>query len=608
VLPAVFLALCIATIPLAGGRLSALAGLQLRHMWAIFAAIGIQVLIISVIPNHLTELHPFVHLGTYALAAWFVLANRRIPGFWLIGLGGAMNLIAIVANGGTMPASDSALATAGLISEAPGEFLNSTALGSPNLAFLGDIFATPSWLPFANVFSLGDVSIVLGTALALHRLCGSRLVPSATGEFAELTKNRSFVRIWIALVSSSIGDFAYSIAVLVSLASRGVGPEILATLLIVQVAPAAVTGIFGAPLIDRFSRKWLMVASDLLRLAAVASLLLVPSPSLFHFYAVGACLGAFGAIFQPSLRASLPNLVSQRLLVAANSLVVASFHIAVMAGPLLGGLLAVRVGASGAFVVNAATFGISVAMIAGLRIPQGPSERTNTPRAFLEGVRYSLGTPLVRGILIVIGVAMFAASIKSPLEPLFVLRTIGGDPQALGFAEASWGLGMLIGSVAVPAATRRWRRVNLLHSGFALIGASVLIASFAKSLFPVLMLWIVAGFGNALATVSYSSLLQERTPDRLRGRVLATSEAVLDTAIVAGALLTGLLGSALGIRGAYALAGLLSIGAAVIGSKLLVPLREPQAPERPAGEPELADETWARSPAPERAAALVVRT
>ena len=218
-------------------------------------------------------------MGTYLLAGYFLWANRHLPGFWLIGLGGLLNFLAIASNGGTMPASASALATAGLLHEAGGEFVNSTTLGNPNLAFLGDIFATPAWIPFANVFSLGDVCIVLGARPSGCTGSAARVWSHrGKGEFAALLHERSFMRVWASQAASNLGDFAYSLVVLVSLTERGFGPKILATLLIVQVAPAAVTGLLGAPLVDRFSRKRLMIGADLLRAAAVGSLLLASSP------------------------------------------------------------------------------------------------------------------------------------------------------------------------------------------------------------------------------------------------------------------------------------------------------------------------------------------
>jgi predicted MFS family arabinose efflux permease len=306
----------------------------------------------------------------------------------------------------------------------------------------------------------------------------------------------------------------------------------------------------------------------------VASLLVAPDPSLGHFYAVAACLGCFGALFQPRLAASLPNLVPQQRVVAANSVVASTFHISVMAGPMLGGLLATHIGTSSAFMVNAGSFLVSAAILTRLPLRHTPMKRTRGAhlRELAEGLRYSFTTPLVRGIFIVIGLSMLAASIKAPLEPIFILRAIGGSPQDLGFTEAAWGLGMLLGAIAAPVAARRWQRVRLLPAGMIAIGSCVVLASTATSLFPVLLLWLVAGSGNALVTVSYESLLQQTTPDNLRGRVVAGSEAVLDSAIIGGALLAGWLGSAYGVRNAYLAAGVMMIAVGIFARFLLLPV------------------------------------
>ena len=168
-------ALCVASVPLAGGRLSALAAVRFRQMWLLVAALALQVLIISVIPTAPAVILAALHIGTYLLAACFLMANRSIPGLLIVGVGAAMNLLAIAANRGVMPASRAALERAAMLEEMPRTFTNSAAVSRPELGFLGDIFAVPDALPFANVFSVGDVFIVLGVALMLHRICGSRL-------------------------------------------------------------------------------------------------------------------------------------------------------------------------------------------------------------------------------------------------------------------------------------------------------------------------------------------------------------------------------------------------------------------------------------------------
>jgi Family of unknown function (DUF5317) len=160
------------TVPLFGGRLGALLEVRLRHAWAIFVALAMEVAAVE-LPGLPDGLRAGLLVAAYPVLGVFLVANRRLPGIPLVALGGLLNLLAIAANGGVMPASPTALAAAGLPLDPPG-FRNSTALPHPRLAFLGDVFAIPASWPLSNVFSVGDVLIALGVAWALHRLCRSR--------------------------------------------------------------------------------------------------------------------------------------------------------------------------------------------------------------------------------------------------------------------------------------------------------------------------------------------------------------------------------------------------------------------------------------------------
>jgi Family of unknown function (DUF5317) len=165
--------LCLLSVPLARGRLSALAELQLRRPWLVLAAIGLQIGIISVFPGGVGALGEPLHMLSYLLLGAFAWTNRRIPGVAIIALGGLSNFVAITANGGVMPADpEIAVKMAG-----EGGFQNSGGMADPNLLFLGDIFATPDWFPLYNVYSVGDATIVLGVLILLHGVCGTRLVP-----------------------------------------------------------------------------------------------------------------------------------------------------------------------------------------------------------------------------------------------------------------------------------------------------------------------------------------------------------------------------------------------------------------------------------------------
>jgi len=170
----VFLA-CVASVPLAGGRLAQLAALKFRGAGLLAAAIVGQVLIVSVFPGEGSKaLHTTAHIATYVVTGAFVVLNRRIPWVWLVALGGALNFIAIAANGGVMPAAPRALEGAGFALD-PSGFTNSGAVAHPHLQFLGDVFWIRSAFPISNVFSVGDVLLLVGALLALHCVCASRL-------------------------------------------------------------------------------------------------------------------------------------------------------------------------------------------------------------------------------------------------------------------------------------------------------------------------------------------------------------------------------------------------------------------------------------------------
>lgn len=175
------LVLCVLALvspALFGGRLSRLAFVRFRGWWILVAALVAQIIIIEVVPEANRTLLEAVHMGTYLAAGVFVALNWRVPGLLVIAAGGASNGITIALNGGQLPASLPALQMAG-IDVAEGEFINSGVIDDPVLPLLGDYFVWPEPFPFANVFSIGDVLIVLGTLYGAHKITGSRLVRTA---------------------------------------------------------------------------------------------------------------------------------------------------------------------------------------------------------------------------------------------------------------------------------------------------------------------------------------------------------------------------------------------------------------------------------------------
>ena len=159
-------------------RVARLSTLRFRRFYLVWLALLDQVLVISVLPGRQHIVLDVANLLSYMAAGVFVWSNRRVPGILIAGAGGALNLVAMAFNGGTMPASASALAASGWRPQ-PGHFANSAVVAHPKLAFLGDIFATPRWLPAHDVFSVGDVLIVFAVAVLVYRTCASAPATSA---------------------------------------------------------------------------------------------------------------------------------------------------------------------------------------------------------------------------------------------------------------------------------------------------------------------------------------------------------------------------------------------------------------------------------------------
>jgi hypothetical protein len=151
---------------LTGGRPAGLARLQFRWSLLVLAGFATQLALFSEpVSDRIGDLGPAIYLGSTAVVLVAVLRNARLPGLPIVALGSISNLAAIVANGGYMPAA--AAAKQALGRGAPTTYSNSAIVEAPHLAPLTDIFALPSWLPLANVFSIGDVLIGVGVIVAI---------------------------------------------------------------------------------------------------------------------------------------------------------------------------------------------------------------------------------------------------------------------------------------------------------------------------------------------------------------------------------------------------------------------------------------------------------
>lgn len=587
--------LVVGTVPLLGGHLTRLATVELRRSPLLLGATVVQAVITQLAIDVPSEVTGAAHLASYLLAGGFVWANRRLPWLWLAALGGASNFVVIVANGGVMPASAEALALAGRTGTGA-EFANSALVESPRLWFLGDVFAVPASWPLANVFSAGDVILLIGGALLVHRLAGSRppgrsrgaghrAAGPSGGRLTLLRDNVDFRRLWLAGASSDLGDWTYSLAVIAVLALQGASPTVFAALIAVQMLASSVVGVVGTPIVDRVDRVRLLTLVNVAQAATVCTLLVREEPAVAHLVVVGGILGGLGALVRPATMASIPNLVREEECVVANGYVAAAFNVAVSLGPVIGAGMVSTWGARPAFVLNMSSFLLSAALIARIRlrhVPSAPPAAADSRFvAATAGLRHIARRPPLHGLVVLMAFVVLGAALRAPVEPRFVVDDLGGSAGAIGALASLWGLGMVLGSTVAVAAGSRWSLEKVLVASVTVLALCILGSSWIALLAPVAALWLVAGSANALGSVAYESLLQQRTPDHLRGRVFGAAEAVLDVTYLVGALAAGALGALVGSRVGVGVAGAAVLVAGAYGVLVFLQRRAPATPPSP---------------------------
>lgn len=583
-----FLLAAIVTVPLTGGNLRALAELRFRHTWLLVAALGTQVWLIAR-PGPQTVLLTTLELGAYPLGMAFLWANRDIPGFKVIALGAGMNFAAIAANGGIMPAADHAVALAGLPTDWGGLYANSAPISHPSLLVFGDIFAVPSNLPFANVFSIGDLVVVLGAGIGVHRIA-DRGRPSRASSSSRVLANGTLLRLAGGNAIANLGGWGYVFFVGVMLAARSGGPSeavrFIGLLLLVQLAASALAGATVAgPLSDRASPRTVMLCTHAGRAVAVGSLAVV-SQSDAALVAVAAVLGALGAVHRASLLASVPSFVDEVDTPAAVAVVNATTQLPILVAPALAGYLVETVSPAVFLLGYACTLVAGAGLVWSAR--SADAERTGTETTFLAdlrlGWRTSLADPVVRGLLAVAAVSFIGVSWGGPIALLVVREAlVRGEPlsrlgSGLTLVTGTVGIGMLLGSLAAPGALRRWIPQRLILVALLALAFSVLLMSRTSELPAMLLAWLFTGFAASLALVAVDTLLLARRPDSTRGRKVAAIGAVADLALVPALLAIGPLRTWLTAPTIVAIAGWVILVAALC---VLVLLPEPGSPPLP---------------------------
>lgn len=350
--------------------------------------------------------------------------------------------------------------------------------------------------------------------------------------------------------------------------------------LLPNVLFGSVAGVF----LDRWDRKRTLVFGNTLLALSVLPLLVVPQTGwLWVVYAVAFVQSCFGVFNEPAENSLLPALVGDERLVSANSLNATNNNLARLAGPALAGLVVGWFGLVGVVVVDAASYLVSAALVSLISARSAPQRPEDAPpadaggaaaafsgvwREWAEGLRL-VGTGRVLLTVFVVGaVTGLGEGVFLALFPPFVRVALGGGALELGWLMSAQAVGGVLGGLVVGAAAARLSPPRLLGWGAVLFGlidlAIFVYPSFVESIAVGLALFVLVGVPAAGMLAGLQTLLQTSAKDHVRGRVfgaLGTTQALL---MLAGTLLGGALGDAVGIvpvlvvqGGAYVAAGIL---------------------------------------------------
>jgi len=409
----------------------------------------------------------------------------------------------------------------------------------------------------------GDASGASGKLLSSPSRPELPEIPSETiglaSYFRLLRRNRNFRLLWSAQVVSELGDWFYTLAIYSLLLDLTGKASSVALALVLQLLPQTLFTPTAGVVNDRQRRKLVMIAADLARLCIVLSMLLARSRAMVWIIYPLLILETFAiAFFEPARTAVVPNICPAEDILVANTLSSTTWSLNLALGSALGGVVAVLFGRDSVFVINAASFAISAALIGRMRFHE-PHAEDHPPMRARDLVDFS---PILAGIRYVRSDARRVAMllVKSGLGvigPGWVLFTVMGKqyfPVHLhGLnAERSAILGMSVllgargvGSLIGPLISATWAgrsegrlRTGIL-CGLLAAAAGYTLLGLSKTLLLACLWTIVAHMGGAVVWVFSTTLLQLTTEDRFRGRVFAAELGFAMVTMAAGAYLAG---------------------------------------------------------------------
>lgn len=393
--------------------------------------------------------------------------------------------------------------------------------------------------------------------------------------YLDVVRSPRYFPLWLGQLVSNFGDTLHYIALVVlvyQLTGRGAA---VAVLVAAEVLPVLVLGPVAGVVIDRFSRKAVLIGSDLVRAVLVLSLLW--PQGAWHAYLVAAGLAAGNTFFNPTVQAVIPSLTTEGQRLAANSVSWSTGRLVqILAAAVAGGLIGVF-GTRVAFGLNAATFLVSALFIAQLRIPAHAGQLGEGTKRGLEsffrdareGLRFARHDPFVSRLLLVQSLASFVVGATGAM-----LVVLSEEHLRLPTAGFVWligaiGVGALLGPLIPNTLATDYRDARWLFVPYVIRGVGDVLLAVVTTLPLAMLILFVYGLNTSAGMVVFSSTVQGAVPDPIRGRVFTLLDVSWNAMRLLSLAIGGLIVDALGIRALFWAGGTLLTLAGVLGLALL---------------------------------------
>lgn len=380
-------------------------------------------------------------------------------------------------------------------------------------------------------------------------------------------RKRNFSLMWSAQLVSTIGSSLTDLAAGI-LIYRYTGSAFAVGLtLMVTAVPTLLVGLVAGVFVDRFDRKRILLASDLLRgLIVVCIPFGVATFGPLALYALLFLAAIVRQFFDPAWESVLPEIATDEELASANSfLSISSFGSTAIGFALAGFLAAVDINLP--FYIDGLTFLFSFVLVLGVRISKMSVDETTTVSVVLDnlrtGVRFLLGSPLLRSSLIVNLPVLFSFGLWNVLLLPMAIKELGATEFEYGLQEGLTSVGFVVSALLMARYADRLREGQWMVIATLGMGAFGVFYGLADNIWFAIAMVVGSGFLNSPLGIARRLILQKNTPREMRGRVFSAFAVSRDVVFLMGMALAGL-ADVLPIRWLVIAASIILIGAGIL--------------------------------------------